>query len=382
MKGRSNITMVDLHGQYLKIKEDVDNAIQSVIQDATFINGSIVNEFEQELSAYHNISFTKSCGNGTDALQIALMSLDLQAGDEIILPAFTYFATVEVVLLLGLKPVFVDVNADSFNIDTSLIELVITPKTKVIIPVHLYGQCADMNAILEIAQKYNLFVIEDNAQSIGGHIKMNDGFIHKTGTIGDIGCTSFFPSKNLGAYGDGGALMTKHEALFQKISMIANHGQKKKYFHEVVGINSRLDSIQAAILNVKLPHLDSYNVARRRVAALYNEGFKNNPKIKIPHVVDGVYHVYHQYTVQLVEGIDRNMVKVALEEEGIPSMVYYPVSCHQQEAFLSQYPLQASLFPESERLAQQSLSLPIHTEMTEELVLYIIDKVLKVLSKF
>ncbi|HTO15534.1 MAG TPA: DegT/DnrJ/EryC1/StrS family aminotransferase [Edaphocola sp.] len=377
----NNIKMVDLHGQYLRIKEDVDAAIQNVINQTSFINGSDVKEFESALADYHAIPFVKACGNGTDALQIALMSLGLHRGDEVILPAFTYFATVEVVLLLGLKPVFVDVDKDTFNIDVNQMEEAITDNTKVIIPVHLYGQSADMEAILNIAKKHKIFIIEDNAQSIGGHVKFSDGGVYKTGTIGDIGCTSFFPSKNLGAYGDGGALMTPNHDLFIKISKIANHGQVQKYHHEVVGMNSRLDSIQAAILNVKLQYLDDYNESRIKVAHQYNEGFKNQSKIKVPFVKDDIYHVYHQYTVQLANGIDRDKVKEALATLGIPSMVYYPVSCHQQKALTDQYPLQPDL-PVSERLSNQVLSLPIHTEMTAEMVQYIIEQVICVLSKF
>lgn len=368
------IQMVDLKGQYNKIKAEVDNAIQSVITTATFINGPAVKDFQQALSDYHSGSFVQTCGNGTDALQLAMMALELQAGDEIITPAFTYFATVEVLLLLGLKPIFVDVTPDTFNIDVTQIEAAITPNTKAIVPVHLFGQVADMEPIMNIAQKHHLYVVEDNAQSIGGELSFKDGTLKKTGTLGHIACTSFFPSKNLGAYGDGGALITNDDKLFSKIKAIANHGQFKKYYHDVVGLNSRLDTIQAAILKCKLPHLDHYNESRRAVAAAYNNGFENNFNIQIPTVAEGVHHVYHQYTIKLSDDINREELKQKLSSKGIPTMIYYPLPCHQQQALLNIYPEQKQ-YPVSEHLSKTVLSLPIHTEMSEEQINYIIEQV-------
>lgn len=367
------IQMVDLKGQYRQIKTEIDEAIQAVIGQAAFINGAAVQEFNTALSAYHQGAYVQSCGNGTDALQIALMALELEPGDEIITPAFTYFATVEVVLLLGLKPVFVDVDPATFNLDPALLEAAITTKTKAIVPVHLFGQCADMEPILAIAKKYGLKVIEDNAQSIGGTITFTDGTIHQSGLMGDISCLSFFPSKNLGCYGDGGAVVTKDEALYQKIKAIANHGQFQKYHHEMTGINSRLDTIQAAILSVKLQYLSQYNQARQSVAKAYDDGFKQNPNIQIPFKAPGTVHVYHQYTLTLADHIDRDQLKAALADKGIPSMVYYPIPCHQQKALTRIYPQQQS-FPVSEQLSRTVLSLPIHTEMQEDQINYIIDQ--------
>lgn len=368
------IQMVDLKGQYQQIKTAIDQAIQQVIDQAAFINGNAVQEFNTALSAYHQGAYVQSCGNGTDALQIALMALDLEPGSEIITPAFTYFATVEVVLLLGLKPVFVDVNPDTFNLDPALLEAAITPNTKAIVPVHLFGQCADMEPILAMAKKYGLKVIEDNAQSIGGSITYADGSIQQAGLTGDISCLSFFPSKNLGCYGDGGAVVTKDEGLYQKIKAIANHGQFRKYQHEMTGINSRLDTIQAAILSVKLQKLFHYNQARQAVAKAYDNGFKHNPNIKTPFKTPGTDHVYHQYTLTLASHLDRDQLKAALADKGIPSMVYYPIPCHQQKALTRIYPQQQS-FPVAEQLSRTVLSLPIHTEMQEEQIAYIIEQV-------
>lgn len=368
------IQMVDLKGQYRQIKKEIDQAIQLVIDQAAFINGSAVQEFNTALAGYHQGAYVQSCGNGTDALQIALMALDLEPGAEIITPAFTYFATVEVVLLLGLKPVFVDVDPDTFNLNPELLEAAISPKTGAIVPVHLFGQCADMEPILAIAQKYGIRVIEDNAQSIGGSITYSDGSTHQAGLMGDISCLSFFPSKNLGCYGDGGAVVTKDEALHQKIKAIANHGQYQKYRHEMTGINSRLDTLQAAVLSIKLPHLDHYNQARQKVARAYDEGFGQNSNIKPPFKASRNHHVYHQYTLTLGSHIDRDQLKTALADKGIPSMVYYPIPCHQQEALTRKYPQQQS-FPVAEQLSRTVLSLPIHTEMQEDQVAYIIEQV-------
>lgn len=366
--------MVDLKGQYQQIKTDIDQAIQAVIDQAAFINGGAIGAFNTALSAYHQGAYVQSCGNGTDALQIALMALELEPGDEIITPAFTYFATVEVVLLLGLKPVFVDVDPQTFNLDPAQLEAAISSKTRAIVPVHLFGQCADMEAILAIAQKHQLKVIEDNAQSIGGSITCSDGSIRQAGLLGDISCLSFFPSKNLGCYGDGGALLTKDEALYQKIKAIANHGQYQKYHHELVGINSRLDTLQAAILSVKLKQLDQYNQARQQVAAAYDAGFKHNPHIKTPFKTPGTTHVYHQYTLTLSDDMDRDQLKAALADKGIPTMIYYPLPCHRQKALTRIYPEQGH-FPVAEHLSRKVLSLPIHTEMPEEQIAYIIEQV-------
>lgn len=366
--------MVDLKGQYRQIKTEIDEAIQAVIDQAAFINGGAVQEFNAALSAYHQDAYVQSCGNGTDALQIALMALELEPGSEVITPAFTYFATVEVVLLLGLKPVFVEVNPDTFNLDPALLEAAITSKTKAIVPVHLFGQCADMEPILTVAQKHGLKVIEDNAQSIGGSITYADSSIQQAGLMGDISCLSFFPSKNLGCYGDGGAVVTTDEVLYKKIKAIANHGQFQKYQHEMTGINSRLDTIQAAILSVKLQQLPLYNQARQAVAKAYDNGFKHNPHIKTPFKTPGTNHVYHQYTLTLASHIDRDQLKTALADKGIPSMVYYPIPCHQQKALTRKYPKQPS-FPVAEQLSRTVLSLPIHTEMQAEQVAYIIEQV-------
>lgn len=368
------IQMVDLKSQYLKIKPAVDSAIQAVIDRSAFINGDAVKLFNAALSDYHKGALALSCGNGTDALQIALMALDLRPGDEVITPAFTYFATVEVILLLGLKPVFVDVDADTFNIDITKIEAAIGPRTRAMVPVHLFGQCADMEAIMQLADKHDLFVVEDNAQAIGGDRIFSDGSVHQTGTIGHIGCTSFFPSKNLGCYGDGGALLTKDEQLYERIKCIANHGQQRKYVHDIVGVNSRLDTIQAAVLNVKLPLLDQYNAARIAVAEQYNKGFASNENLKVPAVKGKARHVYHQYTLQLAPQIDREQLRSALSAKGIPSMVYYPVPCHQQEALLMHYPHQGA-FPIAERLSRSVISLPIHTELSQDQIGRIIEQV-------
>lgn len=368
------IQMVDLKSQYQNIKGSIDTAIQNVIDETAFINGAAVAQFNTALSDHHKGARAFSCGNGTDALQIALMALDLNSGDEIITPAFTYFATVEVILLLGLRPVFVDVDPETFNIDVAQIAAAITPRTKAILPVHLFGQCANMEALMAVATEHDLYVVEDNAQAIGGSIVFSDGSMHQTGTIGHIGCTSFFPSKNLGCYGDGGALLTKDEQLYQRIKCIANHGQQKKYVHSIVGVNSRLDTIQAAILNVKLPLLDQYNAARIAVAQQYNEGFADNKNLITPFAAKGVYHVYHQYTLQLATHIDRDELRSALSSKGVPSMVYYPIPCHQQRALLAHYPDQRPL-PVSEQLARSVISLPIHTELSQEQVNYIIEQV-------
>lgn len=364
-----NIQMVDLKNQYLKIKNEVDSEIQKVIDDTAFINGEKVNEFSRNLEKYLDVKHLIPCANGTDALQIALMALDLQPGDEIITADFTFVATVEVVALLGLKLVFADVNPHTFNIDAESIEKLITPKTKVIVPVHLFGQAADMNKIMQIAKKHKLYVIEDNAQAIGADYKTTDGNTKKLGTIGNIGTTSFFPSKNLGCYGDGGALYTNDDALAVKIKQITNHGSKVKYYHDLVGVNSRLDTIQAAILDVKLKYLDTYKHARQTAAAFYDEAFKNSENFIIPARDKNSEHVFHQYTLKIV-GLDRNTLQEHLKSKGIPAMVYYPLPLHMQTAYKKQGNLQND-FPVSVELSKTVLSLPMHTELTSQELKYI-----------
>lgn len=356
--------MVDLMTQYQSIKNEVDSAILNVIENAQFINGPEVSAFQKELENYLNIKHVIPCANGTDALQIALMALGLKPGDEVITPSFTYVATTEVIALLGLTPVFVEVDKDTFCIDTTKIEAAITPKTKAIVPVHLYGQAAEMDAITEIAKKHNLFVVEDNAQAIGCDYKHNSGSVSKTGTIGNIGCTSFFPSKNLGCYGDGGALYTNDDELASKIRMIANHGQSKRYYHDVVGCNSRLDSIQAAVLRIKLRKLDEYNAKRRAVADYYDNFFAKYDGVKTPVRGNKSNHVFHQYTLTL-EGIDRDALNTYLAEKDVPSMIYYPVPAHRQKMFAA-FNSETTDLPITDWLTERVISLPVHTEMETE----------------
>lgn len=356
--------MVDLITQYQEIKADVDKAIANVIENAQFINGPEVQEFQKELEAYLDVKHVIPCANGTDALQIALMALDLKPGDEIITPSFTYIATTEVMALLGLKPVFVEVDKETFCIDPSVIEAAITDKTKVIVPVHLYGQAANMEEIMRIANKHNLYVVEDNAQAIGSECYLSSGQTKKTGTIGTIGCTSFFPSKNLGCYGDGGAICTNDDALAAKMRMIANHGQSKRYYHDIVGCNSRLDSIQAAVLRIKLRKLDSYNQRRRAVADHYDRYFAQFEGIKTPVRDPKTTHVFHQYTLVL-EGIDRDALNAHLAEQDVPSMIYYPVPAHRQKMF-AHFGSANTVLETTDWLTERVISLPIHTEMEQE----------------
>jgi len=358
------IQMVDLVAQYQNIKPEVDAAIANVIQNAQFINGPEVSGFKEELEAYLGVKNVIPCANGTDALQIALMGLGLKPGDEVVTPSFTYIATTEVIALLGLKPVFVDVDPHTFCMDASKIEAVITEKTKAIVPVHLYGQAAPMNEIMEIANKHNLFVIEDNAQAIGCDYTLSSGEVVKTGTIGTIGCTSFFPSKNLGCFGDGGAIFTNDDELAKKLKMISNHGQSKKYHHDVVGCNSRLDNLQAAILRIKLPQLDKYNNARRKVADYYDAFFSQFPEINTPKRAENSTHVFHQYTLYL-DGLDRDEMRTFLEERDVPSMVYYPIPAHKQKMFEA-FGSAETVLPITDWLTERVISLPIHTEMTQE----------------
>ncbi len=358
------IQMVDLVSQYNNIKPAIDSAILNVIENAQFINGPEVSSFKEELEKYLDVNHVIPCANGTDALQIALMALGLKPGDEVITPSFTYIATTEVMALLGLKPIFVDVDPNTFCIDATLIKSAITEKTKAIVPVHLYGQSAPMNEIMEIANQYNLFVIEDNAQAIGCDYTLSNGKTIKTGTIGHIGCTSFFPSKNLGCFGDGGAIFTNDTDLSIKIKMISNHGQSKQYYHDVVGCNSRLDNIQAAVLRIKLKELDKYNNARRRVADYYDAFFKQYPQITTPSRAENSTHVFHQYTLKL-EGINRDELRSHLAKNEIPAMIYYPVPAHKQKMFES-FGSADTILPITDWLTERVISLPIHTEMNEE----------------
>ncbi len=358
------IQMVDLKRQYLKIKPEVDAAIANVLDTTSFINGKAVGDFASNLAKYLNVQEVIPCANGTDALQIAMMALGLEPGDEVITPSFTYIATTEVIALLRLKPVFVDVDPKTFCIDAAKIREAITSKTKAIVPVHLYGQSCDMEEIMKIAEEHHLYVVEDNAQAIGADVKFADGTLHKTGTIGHIGCTSFFPSKNLGCYGDGGAIITNNKLLADRIKMIANHGQSKRYYHDVVGCNSRLDTMQAVVLNIKLGRLDDYNKSRRAVAEFYNESFKSNSKITTPITSPGNTHVFHQYTLVL-DSVDRNELQEKLAAEGVPAMIYYPIPAHRQQMF-SFLNLPEVDLPITDWLTHRVISLPIHTEMDQE----------------
>lgn len=367
--------MVDLVSQYSTIKSEVDAAINEVIQNSRFINGPAVKEFQSDLEKYLGVKHVIPCANGTDALQIAMMALGLQRGDEVITANFTFAATVETIAFLGLVPVLVDVDADTFNIDVKEIEKAITPKTKAIIPVHLFGQCAVMEAIQSLAKKHNLYVIEDTAQAIGADYTFSDGTKKKAGTIGNVGTTSFFPSKNLGGYGDGGALYTNDDELAKKCRMVVNHGQSTQYYYEVLGVNSRLDSIQAAILKVKLKYLDKYAAARNKAAAYYDKAFANHPKIKIPVRSKNSSHVFHQYTLTL-NGVDRNKLKEHLASKEIPAMIYYPVPLHSQPAYRNSVN-EGRKYPVTDKLCASVISLPMHTELDEETLKHITDSVLE-----
>jgi UDP-2-acetamido-2-deoxy-ribo-hexuluronate aminotransferase len=377
MISTKKIQMVDLKGQYLKIKNEVDAGIQQVLDSSAFINGAAVKEFQSDLEEYLHVKHVIPCANGTDALQIAMMALDLKPGDEVITASFTYVATAEVIGLLGLTPVLVDVDPDTFDIDIDALERNITPKTKAIVPVHLFGQCADMEKIMSIAKKHGLYVIEDVAQAIGADYLFSDGSTAKAGTIGTIGCTSFFPSKNLGCYGDGGALYTNDDTLAKKIRMIAHHGQSVQYVHDVLGVNSRLDTIQAAVLKVKLKHLDEYAAARNKVADHYDKAFTDHPKLKIPTRTKNSTHVFHQYTLQL-KNVDRTVLREKLAERGIPAMIYYPIPLHEQKAYKSDR-FKKEDFQVTEKLCATVLSLPMHTELDEETLSYITKTVLELI---
>lgn len=371
------IQMVDLQSQYYKIKADVDNAMLAVMNSAAFINGPEVKSFQNELEQYLDVKHVIPCANGTDALQIALMALDLKEGDEVITADFTFAATVEVIHLLKLKSVLVDVDYDTFTIDTEKLKAAITPRTKAIIPVHLFGQCANMEEVLKIAKQHNLHVIEDNAQAIGADFTFADGTVKKSGTMGTIGTTSFFPSKNLGCYGDGGALFTNDDELAHKIRGIANHGMYERYYHDEVGVNSRLDSLQATVLRKKLPLLDTYNEARRKAADFYDEAFANQPGILIPKRADYTSHVFHQYTLRILDG-KRNELQAFLTEKEIPAMIYYPVALRKQKAYFQES--NDEDFKNTDRLLNEVISLPMHTELDEEQQKYITDAVLEFLG--
>jgi len=369
----TNIQMVDLKKQYLKIKEEIDTAVVNVMTNANFINGAEVKSFQNNLESYLNVKHVIPCANGTDALQIAMMGLGLQPGDEVITASFTYVATAEVMALLGLVPILVEAKEVDFTIDPAEIEKAITPKTKAIVPVHLFGQGAAMNAIMDIARRHNLFVIEDTAQALGATYQLSNGESAALGTIGDIGCTSFFPSKNLGCYGDGGALFTNNDELAANLRMIANHGQKVRYYHDVIGVNSRLDTMQAAILDIKLKHLNRYAESRRIVADYYDNALAGLEGVMTPNRITNGTHVFHQYTLRVLNG-KRDALRSYLEERGVPSMIYYPLPLHFQKAFENERYPKGSM-PISERLSAEVLSLPIHTEMTSEELEFIVDNV-------
>ena len=368
------IQMVDLQSQYQKIKNEVDEKVLNVMQSAQFINGPEVQNFQKELEQYLDVKHVIPCANGTDALQIALMALHLEPGDEVITADFTFAATVEVIHLLKLKSVLVDVDYDTFNIDIEKLKAAITPKTKAIIPVHLFGQCANMEAVLEVAKEYNLYVVEDNCQGIGADYKFADGTTKKSGTIGTIGVTSFFPSKNLGCYGDGGAIFTNDDDLAYKMRGIVNHGMYKRYYHDEVGVNSRLDSVQAAVLRVKLPLLDAYNAARRSAADYYDKVFASNPNILTPKRAENSTHVFHQYTLRILNG-KRNELQAFLAEKEIPAMIYYPVALRKQKAYYQES--NDADFVNTDKLLDEVISLPMHTELEEEQLKFITDSVLE-----
>ena len=373
------LQMVDLSGQYKKIQQEVDVAINGVIQSSAFINGPKVHAFQKELEAYLGVKHVIPCGNGTDALQIALMALNLEKGDEIICPDFTFVATAEVVKLLGLKAIFVDVNKDNFTIDIENIKRAITSKTKAIIPVHLFGQCANMEEILKIARENNLHIIEDTAQAIGANYIFEDGKRKKAGTIGAIGTTSFFPSKNLGCYGDGGAIFTHDDALAEKMRKMVNHGMEDRYHYKYIGVNSRLDSVQAAILSVKLKRLESYNSARLRAADYYDNCFKENDKINIPKRANFSTHVFHQYTLKL-RNVDRDKLCEHLQNKGIPFGVYYPVPLHQQTPYKEERFSETNFLVTNE-LCKIVLSLPMHTELTPKQMDFITQSILEFINE-
>lgn len=372
------IAMVDLQSQYLRLKSEIDEAVLNVMHSVRFIGGPVIEAFKSDLEAYLGVKHVIPCANGTDALQISMMALGLKPGDEVIVPTFTYVATAEVIALLGLTPIMVDVDADTFCIDLDQVKSAITSNTKAIVPVHLYGQCADMEGLMKIVEGTDIHVIEDNAQAIGSDYLFSDGRTVKAGTIGTFGCTSFFPAKNLGCFGDGGAIFTNDDELAKKAAIVANHGQTKQYVHDEVGCNSRLDAIQAAVLGVKLPHLDNFIERRREVADRYDAAFASVEGIKAPTRAPRSKHVFHQYTLVL-EGIDRDGLKTFLAENDVPSMIYYPIPLHKQKPYSGVNG--TGSFKVTEKLCEQVISLPIHTEMELEQQEYIIDKVLEFVNK-
>ncbi|MFH1161020.1 MAG: DegT/DnrJ/EryC1/StrS family aminotransferase [bacterium] len=373
------IQMVDLLSQYQHIKPEIDQGIQDVIDSCAFINGPAVKSFQDDLEKYLGVKHVIPCANGTDALQVSMMALGLQLGDEVITASFTFIATGEVIALLKLTPVLVDVDPNTFNIDPEAIQRAITPKTKAIVPVHLFGQCAPMEEIMEIARKHNLYVIEDNCQAIGSDYIFSDGSNKKGGTIGHIGCTSFFPSKNLGCFGDGGAIFTNDDELAKQLRVIVNHGMTVRYYHDYIGVNSRLDSIQAAILKVKLKHLDEYAAKRRAVADYYDQAFTGHPKLQIPFRYPKSTHVFHQYTL-VTRGVDRKGLQEFLASRGIPAMIYYPVPLHLQKAYIDPRYKPGDI-PVTEALSEQVISLPMHTELDEEQLKHITTSVLEFLNR-
>lgn len=373
------IRMVDLKGQYEKIKPEVDQAIHEVIDSTQFINGPAVKDFQSDLEKYLGVKHVIPCANGTDALQVAMMGLGLKPGDEVITASFTFIATAEVIALLGLTPVLVDVEPDTFNIDPDAIRKAITPKTKAIVPVHLFGQSANMEEIMQIASENNLYVIEDTCQAIGADYTFSDGTTKKAGTIGDVAGMSFFPSKNLGCYGDGGAIFTNNDELAKQLRVVVNHGMTVRYYHDYIGVNSRLDSIQAAVLKVKLQYLDKYNQARRSAAEFYNHAFTGHPRLKTPVKADYSSHVYHQYTL-ITKDLDRDEMQQFLKSKNIPAMIYYPVPLHLQKAYRDPRYKEGD-FPVTEHLSKHVISLPMHTELDEEQLEYIAGAVLEFAKK-
>lgn len=375
------IQMVDLKSQYDRLKPAINAGIQEVLDNTSYINGPQVQAFQKDLEAYLGVKHVIPCANGTDALQIAMMGLDLQPGDEVITADFTFAATVEVIALLQLTPVLVDVNVVNMNIDIEAIKRAITPKTKAIVPVHLFGRAANMDAIMEIANEHNLYVIEDNAQAIGANFTSKDGTKRKVGTIGHVGATSFFPSKNLGCYGDGGAIFTNDDDLAHKLRGIVNHGMYVRYHHDVIGVNSRLDSIQAVVLKEKLPHLDSYNAARQNAARKYSKAFENHPNIIAPTICDACdCHVFHQYTLRIVNGGDRDGLMKYLQSKDIPCAIYYPIPLHKQKAYADDRYVDRD-FKVTNQLSDEVISLPMHTELDDEQIAFITNSVLEFLNK-
>lgn len=375
----NEIRMVDLKGQYEKIKPEIDKAIHEVIDSTAFINGPAVKDFQADMEKYLDVKHVIPCANGTDALQVAMMGLGLEPGDEVITTSFTFIATAEVIALLGLTPVLVDVDPDTFNIDPEAIRKAITPKTKAIVPVHLFGQAAEMETIMAIAKEYSLFVIEDTCQAIGADYTFSDGTVKKVGTIGDVAGMSFFPSKNLGCYGDGGAIFTNNDELAKQMRVVVNHGMVVRYYHDYIGVNSRLDSIQAAVLKIKLQHLDDYARARQKAAAYYDKAFTNHPKLKTPVKAKNSTHVFHQYTL-VTKDLDRDAMQKFLMDKKVPAMIYYPVPMHMQKAYQDPRYKEGD-FPVTEDLSKRVISLPMHTELDDEQLEYITSAVLEFANK-